>query len=177
MLTKAQIEEANRKVKEKARSLVADNGVGPLLADKLINYAWTVGWVEANHDRCVHEGVRQFMNKELNKYSRPRSKRAGRQPFVSTLADQHDVDFAMSNGDVIGVGQDIRKNAKHLSIAQIVATLRRMIKSVQPQIKDIVYLRELYKLRTGKQFVLPFDVSIEVQMEMKRLAEEDLRSA
>lgn len=166
--------EAKRKAEAFVRGLVARNGDGVLVTDRVVNYLETTGYDEAFHDELLKEGLRQHALKLISKFTQPRNPRRSGSPMGSTAADKNDIEAMAEQGIIINRGSPIHKNLLACSGRQLKEVFNRIIRSITPRIKDACYVSELYKLVTGKQLVLPFDIPVKIQIEMKELAEKDL---
>ena len=174
-MSKDERSEINRKMKDYIRRLVSSNGLGLLLYDKLVNYAQTIGYDEANHDRLLREGLRQDMMHQAREFTKPGYHKPGCAPFGATTADRHDVDTGKLQGDNIKVGDIVHKDIRRCSVLQLSEMIEQMVKQATPIHKYIAYAVAVYEARTSQQYKLPFNIPIDIQMEMKAQADKDLR--
>jgi hypothetical protein len=168
--------EAMRKAEAFVRGLVERNGNGVLVTSRVVNYLETTGYDEAFHDELLKEGLRQHALRLISRFTQPRNPERQGSPMGSTAADKNDIEAMAEQGVIINRGSPIHKSLLACSARQLKEVLNRILKGITPRIKDACYVAELYKLRTGKQLVLPFDIPVKIQLEMKALAEKDLGS-
>jgi hypothetical protein len=167
--------EVTRKADDYIRGLVSRNGRGYAVTEKVVNYLQTIGYDEVYQDELILEGLRHRANRMIGKYTRPRDANRDGHAMGATVAEKHDVEMLNVEGISIDRGSIIHKSLALCSIKQLLVVIKRMERSLNPMHKDYVFAVEMYKLRTGKQYKLPFDVPVKIQVEMKAQAEEELR--
>lgn len=167
--------EVTRKADDYIRGLVGRNGKGYAVTERVVNYLQTIGYDEVCHDELLLEGLRQRANKWIGKYTHPRDPSRHGHAMGATIAEKHDVETLIVEGISIDRGSIIHKSLALCSIKQLLIVIKRMERSLDPMHKDYIFAVEMYKLRTGKQYKLPFDIPVKTQIEMKAQAEEELR--
>jgi hypothetical protein len=172
-MTKEQ-KESRSKVEEFARKLVLSNGNGPLVLDRIVNYAQTVGYDILFADELQLSGLRNWVNRLVNKLTclyADSSQREG-PPMSATKADRADV---RATGGDVKEGDPVHKDPWECSIDQLGEMIKATFKHGQRWLERGSKLVEIYRLRTSQQYELPFRIPAEIQKRMKAQAEEELR--
>jgi hypothetical protein len=144
----------------------------PILIQELEQYAWKIGYVENYADRLMAKGL-HYEILEIVGEQRKRT----RDPVktLATAANQRDVDSLAEEGYEIQRGDIVRKNALTCSVNQLKKMIDGIVRQTTGNHELIGYVTAAYFERTGKQYALPFQISIDIQRQAMKEVQEDLR--
>ena len=86
-MTQDEIKDIDRKMDEYVRRLVSRNGYGELVTKNLVNYAQTIGYLDAHLHRFAMAGLREEIRRKVRDYSNPRNEDRFGEPMSPTSAN------------------------------------------------------------------------------------------